>query len=192
MKITFWRFLALGLILPLAFSAGYSQQNIRIKKQLVSSGGMVGARSGNIVMNGSVGQAVIEKRVPTQGGGLQANLYQGFWTPILSTTGVNDPKAQEFNLKNFPNPFATSTTINYENPAPAFVSIKVFDLNGSTVASLFEGYQGAGSQNLLWEGKLQNGANLSNGSYYLEVSVRPVSGSDYAPYNMRAVMIINR
>ncbi len=53
--------------------------------------------------------------------------------------------------QNTPNPFSTQTTIAYELKKSANVSLQVFDLTGRAVATLQNGYQGAGAYTATWD-----------------------------------------
>ncbi len=63
--------------------------------------------------------------------------------------------------QNYPNPFNPTTQINYSVPVSGFVSLKVFNILGQEVASLYDGYQKAGSYNVNFDAsKLASGIYL--------------------------------
>ncbi|ALI98331.1 T9SS type A sorting domain-containing protein [Rufibacter tibetensis] len=68
--------------------------------------------------------------------------------------------------QNIPNPFSGSTHINFEVKESAAVSLKVYNLMGQEVATLFNGTAEAGK---LYETTLQSG-NLAGGVYYYTLS----------------------
>lgn len=74
-------------------------------------------------------------------------------------------------MQNYPNPFNPSTVINYELPYNANVSVKVYDIAGKEVASLFTGYQTEGTHSVQF-----NASNLSSGVYFYRLNV--VNGSN--------------
>ncbi len=66
--------------------------------------------------------------------------------------------------QNYPNPFATSTTIRYKIPKAAPVSVVVYDLLGREVMTLQSGTQPAGNHELQFEA-----AHLPTGIYYYQL-----------------------
>lgn len=71
--------------------------------------------------------------------------------------------------QNFPNPFNPTTKIVYDLPQPERVIIRIFDVLGREVATLFDGLQLAGTHTLLWQGKDAAGRRASTGIYLLRV-----------------------
>jgi Secretion system C-terminal sorting domain len=70
-----------------------------------------------------------------------------------------------FSVKqNFPNPFNPTTTINYQIPATAHVSLKVYDMLGREVATLVNEQMSAGNYQATF-----NGSNLSSGVYLYQL-----------------------
>jgi L-ascorbate metabolism protein UlaG (beta-lactamase superfamily) len=56
-------------------------------------------------------------------------------------------------LKNFPNPFISSTTFKYELKNSGKVILKIFNLAGQEVATLFEGFQPIGEHEIEWDAR---------------------------------------
>ena len=67
--------------------------------------------------------------------------------------------------QNYPNPFNPSTSVKFTVPKAGIVSIKVFDMLGQEVATLFSGNAERGSYTLVWNGKDKNNNFISSGSY---------------------------
>jgi hypothetical protein len=81
----------------------------------------------------------------------------------LNTTDVKErPNApEEFSLsQNYPNPFNPVTTINYSVAKEGFVTLTVYNLIGSKVATLVSEYKPAGHYSIQF-----NGSNLASGIY---------------------------
>ena len=76
---------------------------------------------------------------------------------------VNDPVLPaEFSLsQNYPNPFNPTTAISYAVPRNSRVSLRVYNLNGETVATLVDGMVDAGTHTVEF-----NGADLASGVYF--------------------------
>jgi photosystem II stability/assembly factor-like uncharacterized protein len=71
-----------------------------------------------------------------------------------------------FELTNcYPNPFNPSTTIKYSIPKLSFVTIKIYDVLGSEVATLVNEEKPTGNYELTW-----NAANLSSGVYLYKLT----------------------
>ena len=69
---------------------------------------------------------------------------------------------EQFSLEqNYPNPFNPSTTIKYSIPTSEFVTLKVYDVLGSEVATLVNEEKPAGSYEIDF-----NAAKLSSGIYF--------------------------
>ncbi|MFH0736759.1 MAG: T9SS type A sorting domain-containing protein [bacterium] len=66
--------------------------------------------------------------------------------------------------QNYPNPFNPTTTIKYTIPASNVVSLKVYDVLGTEVANLADGYKNAGSYEVNF-----NASNLSSGTYFYQL-----------------------
>ncbi|HFA47733.1 MAG TPA: T9SS type A sorting domain-containing protein [Bacteroidetes bacterium] len=83
----------------------------------------------------------------------------------LTITGVDNVQfARELNLRNYPNPFEVQTTIYFDLPEAAPVSVEVFDLNGRLVNTLFDGALTAGAQSIEW-----NSEGYAPGVYYYQL-----------------------
>ena len=92
-----------------------------------------------------------------------------YWTDSMQVivTGVEEETTlpTEFALKqNFPNPFNPTTTIKYSIPKLSFVTIKIYDVLGSEVATLVNEEKPVGTYELTW-----NAENLPSGVYFYQL-----------------------
>ncbi|MBN2355961.1 T9SS type A sorting domain-containing protein, partial [candidate division KSB1 bacterium] len=76
---------------------------------------------------------------------------------------------QEFNVRNFPNPFNLETTIEVTLPAASHVKVGVYNLLGQQVQVLADHSLNAGSHRMRWNGRNEYGETVPCGIYYLRV-----------------------
>lgn len=75
--------------------------------------------------------------------------------------------ASDFVLhQNSPNPFNPSTTISYELPARAPVSLKIYDITGRLVRTLVQEEQPANRNTVSWDATDNSGRNVASGIYF--------------------------
>jgi hypothetical protein len=67
--------------------------------------------------------------------------------------------------QNYPNPFNPSTFVKFSVPKDEYVIIKVYDMIGQEVTTLYSGNTKTGIYTLNWDGKYHNGKHVSSGSY---------------------------
>lgn len=167
----------------------------KLSRSVVGSGGVLAQPNpSGVKMSGISGQLAIEKISGTMNGNTVTD-YQGFWVPQFNTTAVVEPVAQKSGLSNYPNPFNSSTTINYELPGSCQFSIKIYDVVGNVVKTLISAYQDAGPHQIVWDGKDESGRDVGSGSYIYELVVSPadVAGMPaFQSYNTRNIMVIVR
>lgn len=84
---------------------------------------------------------------------------------LPSSIGNISQAAGDFVLKqNYPNPFNPETKISFSLNKKSNVTLKVFDLTGKEIATLFNGVKNAGSYDVKF-----NGANLASGAYFYKL-----------------------
>ncbi len=85
------------------------------------------------------------------------------------TTGLSqDVLAESLKFTAQPNPFNASTQLSYELKSRESVLVKVYDITGKDMGTLFNGVQDAGTQALELD---RNKLNLSSGLYFVELTV---------------------
>ena len=67
--------------------------------------------------------------------------------------------------QNYPNPFNPITTIHYDLPEDALVSINIYDLMGRNIRSLVNTNQSAGYRSIRWDATNNLGEPVSAGMY---------------------------
>jgi len=90
-------------------------------------------------------------------------------------------------LQNYPNPFNASTTLNYTLPQVIGerykvkggpntshlipITLKVYNILGQVVRTLVDGKQRPGYYSIVWDGKDDNGMDVSSGIYFCRLEV---------------------
>jgi len=69
-------------------------------------------------------------------------------------------------IGNYPNPFNPETNIEYGIKETGFVSIKIYNVMGQVVRTLVNEVQSAGVYTVVWNGRDEQGRELSSGIYY--------------------------
>ena len=67
----------------------------------------------------------------------------------------------------FPNPFNPSTTISYDLPISAFVTLRIFDLLGHKKVVLVNQYMDAGNHKIGWDSNNISGDIAGTGVYFI-------------------------
>ncbi|NCS87763.1 MAG: hypothetical protein CO127_08475 [Ignavibacteria bacterium CG_4_9_14_3_um_filter_36_18] len=73
--------------------------------------------------------------------------------------------------QNYPNPFNPSTSVQFLVPKEGLVTIKVYDMLGQEVATLFSGNAQGGTYTSNWNGKDNSGNFVSSGTYIYRMTV---------------------
>jgi hypothetical protein len=129
-------------------------------------GRVSGVRSFNVIVDDSaytVGTATLR-------GDINRTWYDGVsYASVNGVTNVAENKElpAKFDLnQNYPNPFNPTTQIKYSVPQYSYVSLKVFNLLGKEVATLFAGVHQAGNYVATF-----NGNGLASGVYFYQLKV---------------------
>jgi hypothetical protein len=99
--------------------------------------------------------------------------------PSLITSVDENPNnniipQSEIIISNYPNPFNSSTLIVFTIPYDLTnenTELKIYDVQGSLVATLINQQLSAGNYVVKWEGKNQNQQNVSSGIYFYNIKV---------------------
>ena len=103
---------------------------------------------------------------------------------VLAVEKSNVTNPTSFSLKqNYPNPFNPSTSIDFELRNNGNVEVKVFDINGKLVNTLYNGYLYSGSHGFTWNGKSYDGNMVAGGVYLYSVS----NGNDVSVRKMSLI-----
>lgn len=72
-------------------------------------------------------------------------------------------------LRNYPNPFNPVTKIQFVLERDAYVSLRVFDVQGRVVRTLLNSYLAGGPRVVGWDGRDDAGRSLASGTYFLRL-----------------------
>ena len=92
----------------------------------------------------------------------------------MTTAGINDVVNDLANFNSQPNPFTSSTKINYTLLEANNTSIRIFNVRGQVVRNLQSNLQAAGNHTIEWDGLNDNGSKLNSGVYFCQL----VSGNN--------------
>jgi hypothetical protein len=93
--------------------------------------------------------------------------YGGGDSVIVEVRDESDNIPSGFKLYgNYPNPFNTTTTIEYSLPSAGNVNLEIYNLLGQKVATLVDGWTDAGRHSVNWDA-----SSYSSGIYFYKLTV---------------------
>jgi hypothetical protein len=78
-------------------------------------------------------------------------------------------------VQNYPNPFSSSTLIEYELQTPATVVVTIYNIRGQRVAKIKRPLQPPGRQTITWNGLDANGRKVASGIYFYRLQAGGLS-----------------
>lgn len=94
-------------------------------------------------------------------------------TSVVQKDPVRLP-AEPLLYPNYPNPFNSTTTFEYQLSATALVSLQIFDLRGKTITSLINGFREAGVHKVEFQA-----TDLSSGLYFYRLKTTSINGDKH-------------
>jgi len=91
-------------------------------------------------------------------------------TAILEGHAAARPRTLTLS-RNYPNPFNSSTTIQFALPQPETVSLTIYNLSGQQVTTFASGPREAGTHTLRWDARGEDGRELASGVYLYRLEV---------------------
>lgn len=73
-------------------------------------------------------------------------------------------------LHNYPNPFSLNTVIEFELSKSRNVSLKIFDIKGSLIHTLFTGIKPSGIHKIVWDGRDRTEKKVPSGIYFYQLN----------------------
>jgi len=93
---------------------------------------------------------------------------------LVKTVAVSSPVLAKasgaLEVRCYPNPFSSSTTIGYSLDRDAFVNLAIFDMTGRKVITLVNQKQPAGLRLETWNGKSEDGNSVPSGLYFYRIA----------------------
>ena len=88
--------------------------------------------------------------------------------PAASLKGRIEPGLPQLYVlrDNFPNPFNPSTTISLSIGIPAHVALEIYNTAGEKIITLHEGYESAGTKQVIWDSRNAQGGLSASGMYF--------------------------
>lgn len=73
-----------------------------------------------------------------------------------------------------PNPFKENITISYSLQNTSFVNLRILDISGRVIKTLYNGEDKQGSHSIIWRGLDESGQRVNSGVffYYLDAGDR--------------------
>lgn len=75
----------------------------------------------------------------------------------------------------YPNPFNAKATVAFGLDREASVKLEILNNKGAIVRNLYIGYNSAGNYRLIWDGKADNGRDVSSGVYFVRLRADNIS-----------------
>jgi len=127
--------------------------------------------------------------------------WQSGWSPLAFytenpenasekvSTDVEEIVPLDFTIQqNYPNPFNAQTQISYDLPEPAYVEIRLYNIQGAWVRTLVEEKKSAGYFSAVWDGTDQWGKTTASGVYLVHVFIQTEQGKIFQR-KMKMMMI---
>ncbi len=89
-------------------------------------------------------------------------------TSIIESNQI--PSNLYINLNSYPNPFNSSTTINFKSTQGGDIELKIFNLLGGLVKSYSIENHPAGEGNIFWDGTDVNSVGVPSGVYFIKLN----------------------
>jgi len=112
-------------------------------------------------------------------------------SPVLTDGRQVEALPRQVALRdNYPNPFNPETSIRFELPEAAQVSLVVYNLFGQRVRTLVFGNKKAGYHSVEWDGRDERGREVPSGLYLYRLRVVPPDGKGEAFERTRKMMLL--
>lgn len=90
---------------------------------------------------------------------------------VLGPTAVPTTPPKLALRQSYPNPSNPSTRIEFTTPIAAQVQLKLYDVHGAVVATLYDRFAEAGTHVVDWDGRTDRGTPIPSGIYFYRLTV---------------------
>lgn len=116
-----------------------------------------------VKINNNEGSTIVMTATDTSGNSVTCD-------PVYSTLSDIAPESFEL-FQNYPNPFNPTTTIRFNLDRADFVSLKIYDVNGREVRTLFNESIQPGQYAVDWDGTNARGETVAGGIYLYRMTM---------------------
>jgi hypothetical protein len=102
------------------------------------------------------------------------SLKISFPTPVSVSSRPNGAALASFDLRSYPNPFATTTTFEISLPASRPVAMRIFNLVGQEIRAFRQTPLAPGRMTIQWDGLDQHGIPVPGGVYFCRLEAGEV------------------
>ena len=96
------------------------------------------------------------------------------WFDEKSVTHVVDESGRSLPvqtaLTNYPNPFNSRTTVEYNLSQSGYTTVSVYDLQGKHITTLVDSNQSAGKHSVVWDTQRQHTGEVASGIYLIALN----------------------
>ena len=92
-----------------------------------------------------------------------------FFDGNVADNDINIPVSKGLMIKNYPNPFNPTTTIEFSLPNNDFATINIYNIRGQMIKSFEKDFYASGINKIMWDGKDNNDNLQASGIYFYQV-----------------------
>ncbi len=113
---------------------------------------------------------------PDADGGYVWDYFTIIKTDSISTvTRSLKDVSDNYNIRNYPNPFRQSTQISYDLSQTDFVRVDIYDMLGRNLSTIDEGLKEKGMHTIEWTAKDESGCDLPVGLYIARIRTSKIT-----------------
>lgn len=91
--------------------------------------------------------------------------------PGTGASGIGPTPGPKIELTSYPNPFNPATSLSFETPTSARVTLRIYDVSGNLIRTLAHRVMGPGIHEERWDGRNAHGIRVASGVYVARLVV---------------------